>query len=62
MKNDIETHMYIKSLSKIVTNLDEEMKAKDEEIAKLKKQQRDVEYTLWIIMVILIIVIGVSQW
>ncbi len=62
MKNEIETHMYIKSLTKIVENLDEEIKIKDEEIKKIKKQQRDMEYTMWIIMVIIIIVIGVSQW
>ncbi len=62
MKNEIETHMYIKSLTKIVENLDEELKIKDEELKKMKKQQRDMEYTMWIIMVILIIVIGVSQW
>lgn len=62
MKNEIEIHMYIKSLTKVVDTLQDDVKQKEEEIKKLKKQQRDIEYTMWIIMVILIIVIGVSQW
>ncbi len=61
MKNEIETHMYIKSLTKVVDNLNEELVKKDEELKKIQKQQRDMEYTMWIIMIILIIVIGVSQ-
>ncbi len=62
MKNDIEIHMYIKSLCKITQNLEEELKKKDEEIEELKKKHRDLEHTMWVLMVVLIIIIGVIKW
>ncbi len=61
MKNDIETHMYIKSLCKITENIEKDLKKKDEEIKRLKKQHRDLEYTMWALMIVLIIIIGVIR-
>ncbi len=61
MKNDIEIHMYIKSLCKITENIEEELQKKDKEIERLKKQHRDLEHTMWILMIILIIIIGVIK-
>lgn len=63
MKNEIEIHMYIKSLSKIIDKLHEDVEQKELKIQRIEKRQQHLEYTLaFLIILIIIVIIGVYIW
>ncbi len=64
MKRDVEVYMYIKSLTKIVKGLEQELELNQQQIKKLEaKQQKQQKITICLIIAVVIISfigIGVS--
>ncbi len=65
MKRDVELYMYIKSLTKIVNGLEQELELNQKQVKELeRKQQKQQKIIIGLIITVIIsfIGIGVSLW
>ncbi len=61
MKRDVELYMYIKSLTKIVNGLEQELETNQKQLKKLEaKQQKQQKIIIGLIVVIVIGFIGIG--
>ncbi len=61
MKRDVELYMYIKSLTKIVNGLEQELETNQKQLKKLEeKQQKQLKIIIGLIVAIVIGFIGIG--